>query len=277
MTLTVTDVAYEGNGARFTFSDESVADTTYVVRNGTLFYDGLTAAQEAAVANFYLSSDNSVVFGQPTSGIISSLLNRVDAIEQTHHVRHFFDDDILVRQTEEPPVADPSGYTGWHFDNTAGSIKINWFYYNLALTGPATNLKVSGINSIWTSFRTPLSLTPSGDFIFINLFTRRKNDGNDAAINYRSRYAYTADWSSIGNGTYLIHFGDDPGVRPEIERVELSIDSVSTIGPQESDEEVLSVAISTSSSASAGANKFTVQESGFSINDYLLSCTYAMP
>ena len=56
MTLVVTDVVYEGNGARFTFSDGVVADTVYVVRDGVLFYDGLTPAQESAVVAFYLSN-----------------------------------------------------------------------------------------------------------------------------------------------------------------------------------------------------------------------------
>ncbi len=46
---------------------------------------------------------------------------------------------------------------------------------------------------------------------------------------------------------------------------------------EESDEEILSVAISTSSSAVSGANKFTIQEAGFEINNYNLNCTFAMP
>jgi len=225
--------------------------------------------------------DDKIVGG---GGIVTSVESDDDGcqtlkLSSLNHVRHFFNADPLVHLTEEAPIANPSDWTGWYHDNTSAG-KINWYYYSRAVTGPTTNLTVETINSVWLSFITPLLFSPSGDYIFINLFTRRKNDGNDETINYRSRYTYVVtDWSSVSTGSHLIYFGSDPGVRPEIDRIELvsGTGPSSPIGPQEPDEEILSVAISTSSSATSGANKFTIQEAGLSINNYNLNCTFAMP
>lgn len=58
--LNVVDVAFEGNGARYAFSDGSNANAIYKVRSGKLVYEGLTDRQVNAVRRFNNDADSSV-------------------------------------------------------------------------------------------------------------------------------------------------------------------------------------------------------------------------
>lgn len=61
--LNVTDVVYAGNGAVYTFSNGDSVNAVYEVRNGKLFYDGLTPQQESAVRRFNNAADSSTTLG----------------------------------------------------------------------------------------------------------------------------------------------------------------------------------------------------------------------
>ncbi len=160
--------------------------------------------------------------------------------------------------------ADPEGVSaGWHFKNTEDlTEKINWYYWgntNPAL--PATTTNVTG-NFAVVNLR-------SGTAPYFVFYTQRQFNGGDAASWYRSRYVYItyADLSANIGDDVLIYWGDDPGILPLLPRVELTLDSFSSNGPQGAGEIVMFGALSTSTNYPAGTYDFVVNQIGNVINN----------
>ena len=93
---------------------------------------------------------------------------------------------------------------------------------------------------------------------------KRKNDGQDNSW-FRSRVSYLS-YNSLDdyvNQRILIYWGEEPSVYPELPRVEMTYDPLSSVGVQQPDEEVFLSALNTSSNAPQGLYSFTAQSLGY--------------
>jgi len=172
-------------------------------------------------------------------------------------------------------VPDPLNITsGWHFKNTADlTNKINWYY--VSNSNPAVTMTLSNLTAQYAV----VDVRAAGAPYFI-VYTKPAGDGSDAAPWYRSRKVYAPagyDLTSYVGQTVFMHWGVDTGDFPSLPRVECTLDSFSTVGPQDVTEEVLVGNISTSTSYPAGTYDFVVSDLGYEFNTADVQYTLSAP
>jgi hypothetical protein len=180
-------------------------------------------------------------------------------------------DDATVYADSAKGVKDPNGIDGLHFTNSSDPTnKINWYYLNNAnRTSQETLTTLQGGYAIITVYATGVC--------YFNVYTKRKNDGNDVAW-YRSRVVYLT-YNSLDayvNQRVVIYWGQEPDVYPDLPRVEMVKDTISTVGPEDADEEIFLSSLNTSTNYPAGTYSFTAQSLGY-INSGIyhnFPCTY---
>ncbi len=187
----------------------------------------------------------------------SAFDGRVSNIEENLNTEivTLFENSPAVYADGAQPIRDPGYNDGWSYTNEAGQ-KINWYFYDGAAT-PSTY----GTSSFYAAVT--LNSNSAGDTPFLSIYSAQDGNG-DAGSWYKSRKtAHIADPSSLTVGKkYLFVFGSDPQVHPELERVYLTVDPFSSVGPQADSEALLTVAFSSNSGSSAGAVNFLVDSIG---------------
>ena len=158
----------------------------------------------------------------------------------------------------DPGSEDPTGVnSGWYYRNQAGR-KINWYLYGDTTQVENTKGEFEGFYAI-VDLRSPTA------YLYWTLYTRPQLDGGDASW-YRSRISYN-DESAVqaASGRVLIHSAglDVSTIAPELPRVSVDIDPLTTNGPQADNEVVWLMALSTSSNYPEGYNEFVVEQAGF--------------
>ena len=157
-----------------------------------------------------------------------------------------------------PGQADPTGVSaGWYYKNTADlTDKINWYYfYN---NNPAHTMTTATLDGNFAVINLRTATAP-----FFVFYTQPEGDGNDAAVWYRSRYVYATytDLSAYIGQDVLIYWGDDPDVMPGLPRIELTLDTFSTVGPQ-GVENISFGALSTSTGYPPATYEFVCNQAG---------------
>ena len=154
------------------------------------------------------------------------------------------------------PKADPNGRLGWHY-STVSDDKIGWeiFTQDLNAETPVTyeDLRAASL----------LIRAAAGSYYpYFSVYTRRKNDGNDANAQYRSRINFSnVTATAPATGAQLFTTGDaEYSSYQNIEHVRLTIDTANSVGPMEADEVVKNITVSTSSGKPDGYYNFVSNE-----------------
>lgn len=173
-----------------------------------------------------------------------------------------FDDNANVYADSYRPKADPSGREGWFFKNDGGFAvnKVNWYFFNNTM---ATVTKEQ-LNSLYMV----ATVDTPDNRPYLAYHTARKNDGRDAASWYRSRLVFIPATPIQKQGKYLLFVGQDPGVHPELPRVELVAETVSTRGPRENDEVIMLASVQSDSSHYVNGCQFVVHKTGMKSSPY---------
>jgi hypothetical protein len=167
-----------------------------------------------------------------------------------------YENNAQVFADGAPGVVDPNGREGWYFRNATAGQKINWYFFSYT----QQTVQYGQVSSFWavvTLYKTRLP--------FLSLYTLPQADGLNAASWYRSRVSYTGT-NPTKPGTYLLHFGADPGVYPGLQRIPLTLESFSARGPRGASEVVMTALVSSDSSASANTTEFVCPHAGFQGN-----------
>ena len=126
-------------------------------------------------------------------------------------------------------VPDPLNTTaGWYYKNSADlTDKINWYY--ASNSNPAITMTMTNFTGQYAVIDLRTASAP-----FFVVYTKPTGDGNDAASWYRSRLVYWADMdlTSYVGQTVFLHWGVDTGDFPSLPRVECTLDSYTSAGPQ---------------------------------------------
>ena len=154
------------------------------------------------------------------------------------------------------PVADPSGREGWYFKNATTGQKINWYFFSYT----QQVVQLGQVNSFWMVVTTYTNKLP-----FLSLYTLPQADGLNGAAWYRSRVSYTGT-TPVVPGTYLLHFGADPGVYPGMQRIPLTREPSSARGPEGATEVVMTALVSTDTTASANTVALVCPHASFQGN-----------
>jgi lysophospholipase L1-like esterase len=165
------------------------------------------------------------------------------------------------------PSRDPNSREGWYFTNRTANSKFNWYFYsknieNLNLTLGNSNVYcVATIDQLANAFpQFPDQEIADGPNIYIYT-TPQVGDPNF----YRSRVVYTlVEGSGQQVGVkYLMHTGVDPEVFPELPRLQLVKSSVTSVGPQNPNEEILYYSVQSNSNAPVNTVKLLIESNGF--------------
>ena len=167
-----------------------------------------------------------------------------------------------IQADGDPPAAanpqDPG--LGWYYINSTGPTqKINWYFWPPGQpTPPAPS--VYEITTLQAYFVVKIYSTTS--WPFISLYTTPQPSG-DAGGWYHSRRTYIVNSIFQGvalPGEYVFYIGSDPvTVEPLMTHIPLEIDTFSSNGDDSNDQTILSVAVSTDSSAAANAVEFALK------------------
>lgn len=175
------------------------------------------------------------------------------------------DTTLLASNTAVPadgtaPLADPTGQVaGWYYKNSNDiSDKINWYY--LVNTNPALTMTKGNLDGQYAIVDVRADGAP-----FFVVYTKPTGTG-DAQPWYKSRYVYSPaglDLSAYVGQQIFLYWGNDPGDFINLPRVQCTLDTFSSEGPQAAGEEILFGNISTSTGYGAGAYEFVISELAF--------------
>jgi len=178
-----------------------------------------------------------------------------------------FDKNADVVADGATPIRDPNYRDGWYFTNSTANSKFNWYFYskntkNLNLTLGNSNLycvaTIDQLRNKEPGF--PLLEIADGPNLYIYT-SPQVGDSNW----YRSRVVYTLlEGSGQQTGVkYLMHTGADPGVFPELPRLQLIKSTITSVGPQNPNEEVLYYSVQSNSNAPINTVKLLIESNGF--------------
>lgn len=167
-------------------------------------------------------------------------------------------------------VQDTSGLEGWYYKNSDNpSEKINWYFINKSsYNSSMTSGSLSGMYAVFFVYNA--AVAP-----YFNFYTKRKNDGQDHSW-YRSRVTYNNPnaFSGYTGQRVILYWGEEPDIFPDYPKIELTLDTDYSNGPQESDEEIFLGSLSTSTNYPPSTFDFTAMSLGY-YNDgknYNLPC-----
>ena len=162
------------------------------------------------------------------------------------------------------PIKDPSSspMAGWYINN-AGGDKANYYFY-----GKSNLPEVHTLDEL--KYLYALVDIRAGGNLYLNVYTQRQNDGNDAGSWYRSRLNYiiggSGSTATTGLSLLYVNNGEQPSdIFDSVQRVECLLDPFSSNGPQAGTENILTISIQSDSGAGAGTIEYVIQNVGFKL------------
>lgn len=184
---------------------------------------------------------------------------RVLPIEKRYQVNHFpiYENNAQVYADGQPGVEDPSGQLrdGWYYTNVSAGQKINWYYFDGINNATVTlgNLSAYAV----------MTFDGLGSMPILGVYTKATGAGDVMTGFAHSKTAYSGSSTGLIVGKkYLVYFGENPTVHPELPRVQLVKSTGSSAGDQNPTEEVLTVSFGSNSGASVGSVKFMTESLG---------------
>ena len=225
--------------------------------NNTMYLGGTSVAISAAGK---LSVDGADI---PTEAELNLATNSTTLYANT---------DRRIYQDGDMAVVNPNGSGGWFYENSgppataAQPNKINWWFF-MQTPNVEDKATLGDVKNAWCLF-TPWSVNT--EFPFWTVYTLPKLAPGNAASWYRSRVTYVAPNQTHTPGTpVLLWFGsEEPTVFPAVPRVEMTVDGLSTEGPQAADEDIMSFVLGSNSAADTGDYKFSTANVGAKVSDY---------
>jgi hypothetical protein len=202
-----------------------------------------------------------IKFGKVSIGLlgdvesaITALDSRIDDLELAGRTQVFslFENNAQAFADGQPGVQDPSYRNGWYFKNASAEQKINWYFFD----GQAENVTLSDFSAYAIVTFDSVASKP-----FLAVYTTPTGTG-DAAPWYKSRRVYIADSSAVAGVKYLMHFGADPKVHPELPRLSMTVSTASTEGTLGDGERVLTAALGSNSTATVNSVAFVAEAVG---------------
>ena len=175
-----------------------------------------------------------------------------------------FEDNAAVYADGTAPVSEPSGQDGWYYKNdgqnigSGGADKINWYFFD-------GSVQTETIGSALTGYA--VGEIKGTEPFHMALYTFPQGDGNDGGSWYRSRMVYVpANGSYEQNKKYLFvtNLEETPAsLYPDLERVEMVLSPISTVGPQDPSEQILTASLGTNSVAQQNSVEVLVNNVGY--------------
>jgi hypothetical protein len=195
-----------------------------------------------------------------------NLADQISSLQGAGNV--VFEDNAAVYADGTAPVAEPSGQDGWYYKNdgqnigSGGADKVNWYFFDGSVQTETIDTALTGYAVGEIKGTEPFHLA---------IYTFPQGDGNDAGSWYRSRLVYVpANGSYEQNKKYLFvtNLDETPAnLYPDLERVEMVPSQISTIGPQDPSEQILTASLGTNSAAQQNSVEILVNNVGYASSE----------
>ena len=173
---------------------------------------------------------------------------------------------VWAGQKQVAPEPDPSGSIGWAYRSAGDGTKAHWTLWSQDRDA-AKKLTLADVYSY------SLVMTGKGQMPYLQVYTKRKNDGQDAASTYRSRISYELD-GDIPAGLVTLALATSAPETPlyanlnrlilnrtqprTVAEADLEVSPRFSVGPGEADEEISKVVLTTNSAAAEGDFDFMI-------------------
>lgn len=143
-----------------------------------------------------------------------SRLDVMDIIDNTEQIT-VFENNAAVYADASAPSQDPSHREGWYFKN-AGPVntaanKMNWYFFD----GVAENITLGNFSAYAIVTFDSLVSKPH-----LGVYTTPTGSGDVSW--YKSREVYIVNETPVAGKKYLMYFGSDPKIHPELPRLTMS-------------------------------------------------------
>jgi|11BtaG_2_1085332.scaffolds.fasta_scaffold00947_6 hypothetical protein len=221
-------------------------------------------AQEAAIRSEFSAADSTL---QSTlqSNIDSEEQSRIDGdnaldgrlspIEGMLEYKHssVYDNNIGVYADAQKGEEDVNLREGWYYTNEVAGQKINWYFHD----GQKDVVTLGDFSAYAV-----MSFDDPSESPILTAYTFTTGS-NDAGSWYHSRVVYSGLSSTPEVGKkYVVYFGQEPEIHPELPKLQLSKSSISTVGEQLDSEIVMTSSFGTNSIAPVNSVKFMVESLG---------------
>lgn len=189
----------------------------------------------------------------------SLLSDRVDPIEDLLDFEklHVYENNAQVYADGKVPEADVSLRDGWYFKNTSAGQKINWYFFD-GLNQANISLQDFSAYAVMTFD----SVSPVRSPI-IAAYTMPTGSGDIMPGFAHSKVVYSGLSSTpVAGKKYLVYFGQNPAIHPELPRLELSMSSSSSAGDRNPSERILTSSFGSNSSDLVNTTQFMVESVG---------------
>lgn len=230
--------------------------------------------QEAAIRSEFAAADSTLqsnIDTEEQSRIDgdNALDGRLSPIEGMLEYKHssFQQDAQAVYADAMKGKEDPSALRreGWYYTNDdtpytnvygqPGDNKINWYFYYQDGINPDVTLGDFSAYAVMT-------FDDASESPILAVYTPASGSG-DAASWYHSRVVYSGLSSTpVVGKKYVVYFGQEPEIHPELPRLELSKSTATSVGDQDPSEMVGFASFGTNSTAPVNSVKFMVESLG---------------
>jgi hypothetical protein len=193
----------------------------------------------------------------------SELSNRISPMEEILEFKKEFiyENNAQVFANGQPGLEDAQLRDGWYYQNTVAGQKINWYFFdgvnhaNIAL-GDFSAYAVMTFDSVASS---PI----------LSVYTMPTGSGDVIPGFAHSRLAYgNLNATPVVGKKYLVYFGQNPTINPELPRIQLSLSVGSSNGDMNPLERVSTASFGSDSGAAVNNVKFMVESVGVYSPDF---------
>lgn len=223
----------------------------------------LTTAHSQTISNKTVDSSNTLEYDNSISELSSTNVKEaLDELDERDlfNKYHLYEDNPLAFADAEPGVPDPSNLDrdGWYYENLNAGEKINWYYFDGTTQGTVTLGDISGY-AVMT-----FDSIQSEPGIAIYTFPTGTDDVFPGFAHSVAVYNGPLSPTPVVGQKYVVYFGENPNVHPELPRIQMSyIDNpLISRGDLDPSEIVFTVALNSNSAEPVGEVKYMVEELG---------------
>lgn len=205
--------------------------------------------------------DNTSDIDKPISTATQTEIDtRITPFEEESQFQRYYlyENNAEVYADAEPGIKDPTGALrdGWYYYNQNAGEKINWYFFDGTTQGTVTLGDVSGY-AVMT-----FDSTASAPIIAVYSFPTGTGDIFPGFAHSRVVYDGPMVPAPVTNQKYVVYFGENPPIFPELPRIQLSYVAATSAGDQDPSEIVLTLALGSNSSEPVGDVQYMVEHLG---------------
>lgn len=222
------------------------------------------AKADIGLGNVDNTSDLNKPISTATQTALNALDTRLDPIEDRSLIKtvYAYENNALVYADGQPGVKDPSALIrdGWYFKNTVAGQKINWYYFDGTTQGTLTLGDFKSAYAIMTFD----AVSGGGAAPIFAIYTVPTGTGDVIPGFAHSRLVYDGPMTPtpVVGQQYVVYAGENPPVKPELPRINLTFIPGLSIGDKLPTEQILTISFGSQSGASVDQVQYMVETLG---------------